>query len=207
VYRQGRRQVNPPEIVIAAAFESPAGLGYVMRGKPAENMTYSKWRAALGVARMHGPYRCARLVAVGENAVIQTVDGLSVSSHVVQGRDPTNLRVGGDRVDVLEIFPRHVEPPALVVYVEVSRRPTIPYSEKIVTALQGEMGPRRLEVYIRPDTWFIDDSFFPLWFRFQPDAKEPTLEQYKSRGEVWCEAEPGRTACNIVHIIDSPPRP
>lgn len=149
-------------------------------------------------------FRMMRLVAIGKDVVIETVDGSKISREIVSGSDPMLFEAGGRKCRLLEVYWSRPFPSVgqklqstlnVTVDLQTDVLPAAADAEQITTALQRRLNYARVTVFMRTDTWFVDDSLFPLWFPFTPGERPPTFQEYVSKGVMTCVGEDG-VRCN-----------
>ncbi len=111
---QGLRSASraPPRALIISAFANSGDASQTLAGKGRTEVTYDEAVAQLRAARARGTFRMMRLISVGDNTVIQTVNGTKISRSVLAGVDPTIFEVaetpGTETPGTDRPFPDHV---------------------------------------------------------------------------------------------------
>jgi hypothetical protein len=175
-----------------------------MNGKGATEQEFRDWERVYRAVSNRDSFRMTRLVAIGNDAVIETVVGSVASRKVVAGTDPLQFDAGGRKCRLLEIYwSRPLSPVGqtagsrlnVMVDLRVDRLPEAAEAERITAELQRRMNYANLMAFMRTDTWFIDDVLFPLWFPFAPSEPAPTFQEYVSKGVVTCVGGDGTSRC------------
>ena len=171
---------------------------------PTPATTYKDWSDRYRTERARGPQRNTRLIAIGQDAVIQTSHGKTASSEVLSGSDPTVFGVGGTKCQILEFscyhLPRSIRedetnPTIFHVYLKANPLPNEERAKAIVRELQNRLSHLTLRVSIREDSWFIFSFRFPLWFPFAEDTPPPTEDQYFASHRVYCSSDTSQIQC------------
>jgi hypothetical protein len=166
-----------------------------MSGPGASDQEFQDWERRLREVRNRDSFRMMRLVAMGKDVVIETVNGSKASSEVISGHDPMRFGLGGRVCRLLEVYwsrplspPGQGRPSPLDVKVDLMTDvlPEVSVAEKITAELQRRLNYSQVMTFMRGDTWFIDDEQFPLWFPFAPGAKPPSLQEYIAKGVMVC---------------------
>lgn len=198
---------NSGRVFLLSVFENKDAALQTIAGKGHTDGTYSEAVARLYAAQRRSSFRMVRLVSVYGNTIIQAVDGSNISRTVVAGVDPISFAVGGKTCEILEIyFARQPRPtradgrnPAIVkVYLKTDVLPSIAEAEAISNAIEEKFRHRNVVVHLRPDTWFLEDSEFPLWYPFDAGRTPPPLEDFRSSGEISCVANDDGRRCRKV---------
>ena len=197
----------PPRVLIISAFATSADASQTISGKGRTEMTYGEAVALLRAAQARGTFRMMRLFSVGDNTVMQSVNGTKVSRSVLVGADPTLFEVAGRSCEILEIYfrrlPRPIRPdgrnPLLIdAYLTTDRLPTVIEAEAITRNIQRLLRHQFVFAHIRSDQWFLEDAGFPLWYPFSTSVTPPTYGEYASRGEVYCSSDESAIHCARV---------
>jgi len=184
-----------PHLLIISAFGNSEDASQTLAGKGATEITYAGVVERLQAAQARGEFKMMRYLAIGNNAMVQTVSGTKVSRSVVSGNDPTVVSAGGRAGEILHIFfnklPRSIRadgrnPVVLSIYVKTDKLPTAREAEAITRSLQRMLHHEDVRVEMRTDTWFLDDPGVPLWYPFSADQTPPTYADYRARGEMFC---------------------
>lgn len=194
-----------PHLLLISAFQYRSDV-YELFGKSTTEFTFAKWKELFDhSSNKRQTLRFAKLVKAGTDVRIDFVDN-GEASYVVRGsNDPTVFFISQNlRCHILQISPIYLpigvpggEPKLRIwVYVQAQRLPTPREAEAIFSELRRRLGTSHLRVLIRTDSWFIEDTRFPIWYPFAPDERPPNnLKEYKAAGEVFCKETDGRTDC------------
>lgn len=202
----------PIRVLVLSIFENKEDAFQTMAGKGHTDTEFGEAVERLRSARSRGPFQMIRLISIDGNTVVQAVNGPTVSRTVVHGTDPASFTVGGKRCELLEIYfvrpPRAIRPdgsnpPIAKAYLRVDVLPNLEEADAITRAVQEKLHHRNVTVSIRTDSWFLEDSEFPLWYPFEVNPKPPSFEEYNSRGEVVCVANVTNDGTRCRHFPPS----
>lgn len=201
---QTERQAN--ENFVATAFPNADAAASVISGKGHTDMEYDEWKHQFEALRSRDPLRMKELISIGNETVIRGVDNGRVSRTVIgSGSDPTFFDSAGRRCEILEIYfyrlPRPLQPdggnPLTVsVYVRVAPLPNESEAKLIVHELQRRLRHSSISVNISVDSWFIESARFPVQFPFEIDPKPPTLGEYRTRAQMFCQGSESAVVCH-----------
>ena len=184
-----------PHVLIISAFASSDDASQTLAGKGTTEMTYGSAVERLRAARARGEFRMMRYIAIGNDAVVQTVNGTKASRSIVSGRDPTLISAGGITGEILYIYftklPRPIRgdgrnPVIVSIYLKTENLPTQAKAEMITESLQKTVRHESLRVSMRTDTWFLEEFSSSLWYPFSSDQQPPTYANSQGGGEVFC---------------------
>ena len=80
-------------------------------------------------------------------------------------------------------------------YLETTVLPSLRHARLVANAVKAAVGQRHVTVAIRTDSWFVEDSFFRLWYLFEPTALFPSHAEYVARGEIYCNGDVAGIDC------------
>jgi hypothetical protein len=190
--------------VIVMAFANPDDARLFIAGKGHTDVTYADWAAMYRATRHRQQFRMMRLIKVADDIVVQIADGGHVSRMVLRGADPTRFPAGGKACELLDLYwyrlPRPirrdgVNPLNADAYIRTDSLPSNHEAMLITRELQKRLKHPDVMVQLRTDTWFIEDSRFPVWFPFSHDPP-PDFRAYRSRGEIFCRASASEVVCH-----------
>jgi hypothetical protein len=167
-----------------------------MRVQKATHTSYQSWysefvdqRASVGPA--------AELITVAGRATLRIQDRpRSVSTIVLGSGDALRFVADGHVFNLLDFSGRNLAPVEKVApegeifeFYFCSGSAFTRDSVKTLTKnIMRELGLTGVTVAVRSDTWFIEDSTFPIYYRFSPSGAPPTVEAYRSGRQVTCVA-------------------
>lgn len=165
-----------------------------MGGEGASDQEFGDWERRYRAVENRDTFHMMRLVAIGKNVVIETVNGLKTSREIVSGRDPLLFEENGRQCRILEIHwsrpkiaQRHLN---VTIDLQTDVLPDVADAKEITKDIQRQLDYPWVFTQMRTDTWFIDDDLFPLWFPFELGQKPPTFKEYVSRGTMRCIGSP-----------------
>ncbi len=193
-------KLDPPLLLHVTAADSMVSLGVLSGGKGSTEKDYAAWDHMHFARQGHEQIRALELLAIGNDAVVRIAERGKVSKVVLRGKDPTLLTVGSRHCELLTVrayqlphtspSPTHV---ALTVWTDAL--PTATEALAITRELQARLHASWIQVDMRPDNWFIDDQFYPVWFPFHPANPPGSLAEYKSHGQRTCFGDPREVHC------------
>lgn len=151
-----------------------------------------------------------RLTAINGSAVMETADGPNVSRVVLRGTDPTIFTANGQVCKLLLLrfnrLPRSIRadernPMTVTGYVQSQQLPRPDSAKAIAVKIQEITGHPSVRVEILTDAWFIQSTFFPLWYPFMQDREPLSFSEYASRGEVFCSGNERGIRCSRMQIL------
>jgi len=152
-----------------------------VRGKGATDINFEWWLHEYK-ERVRTPFPVARLIVAGENCFLQVRDKSgNVERQLCGGTDPTVLWVG-QRFELVHVLARYADertrdqygPISIFAYL-VSATGSAPSSPDpaVWLRLAKLFGTSALFIKVRPDLWFIEESFFPFLYPFRIPSAPP----------------------------------
>lgn len=166
-----------------------------MRGHKATHTAYQSWflefveqRASVGPA--------AELIVLNHRATLRIQDKVRHLTTLVVGRGDA-LKLDGEGIvfDLLDFSARKLPGPVARVAPEgqvfefyFSTQGTLSRGrvEALTLKIMNTLGLTGVTVEARNDTWFVEDTTFPTYYRFSTSEAVPTLEQYRAGRQVTC---------------------
>lgn len=194
LYRDGRRPAD--RVFVIYALPNPTYASSMLVGTGASDVGFDGWHNSYNLAPNHNALRMMQLVAIGNDVVVESVDGLRTSRIVVEGKDPLLFEEAGRKCQILEFhWTRPLgelqkgagTPLSVEVPVRADKLPTVPEAEAITREVERRLSYKDVFVNIRTDTWFVEDEWYPMWFPFAPGEQPPANEkEYLSKGRMAC---------------------
>jgi hypothetical protein len=163
------------------------------------------------VRRLHLPaLPVARLIIVDKSGLLSFRDTKGLTERLIAGtKDPTRLRALGTTFQLLHLQLTKpgpaLKPPcySLVVYLKASPTVSITACLAVLEQIRKLTVACHLDIVVRPDTWFLEDFYFPALFPFQRDLAMPNKAQFTLAPRVSC----GFTERTGVHCAGRSFRP
>ena len=171
-------------------FTSEAAAIDYRNGKLSDHINYEMWRSSYDRLKDLSPV--ARLISIGDFSVLlfKAGDG-TVTRTVLSGANPLDITIaGGKEAHILDlvfslrnfqskeyrinVFAWTPEPLAadLGVQVIADLKPKLPFPD--------------INLFLRNDPWFIDETFFPAAPLFNPEFAPPAKAQYAVSPTLAC---------------------
>jgi hypothetical protein len=146
------------------------------------------------------------IVQVGSDAVVRTVENGKFEQKVVSGNNPLTcipMESGCEVIWVsIGIIPPHQERkflrPKISLFARTEKLPTIPEAERLTRALQRRFDTQLLTVSFRTDSWFIEDTEFPVVYPFRTGRGVIDPGGIDVHREVMCLAVAAEFRCSNV---------
>lgn len=196
----------PRHAIFVAAYPDVDSENWMADGQPFENFSFDQWRDVLLRVRREHPWRAARVVATMDGVVVQVAKDGKYSSTVISGKDPTKFSLGGAGYELLHAeFRQQVQggEPFLLAFVRADQFPSLEGAKLLTEAIRAKFPANHLMVSIRPDIWFVYDSF-PVWFPFCPQGRPPTWEEFSHTNEIICNNKYFSMSCSYLPLPVSP---
>jgi hypothetical protein len=164
-------------------------------GKHIHEVYQSWYPSFVDQSRSAGPV--AELIVFGSNATLRVQDrSRQITRSVLRGHDALTIDLGGTPFELLDFHSAHlahpvegVAPEGLVVdlYFRTSDKLSLGKAKVLTSRMVDRIGIRHgVSVYVRNDTWFIEDPSFPVYYRFSPYEHVPTREEYQTGPQIIC---------------------
>jgi hypothetical protein len=168
--------------------------------KPPGDLTYGYWRR-LYEAQRGLQNELAEMISIGTNAVLRMRDaGGKVSRRVLAGRDPLQLEVQGDRLEIV-YFGFSAPGPYILQCVDVYIRTDASLRTEVGLELLGALRPifpdLEVSVSLRNDAWFILEPSYPFYNPLIEDQQPPTEEEYRKNRTLRCGYWTGSASCRL----------
>jgi hypothetical protein len=171
--------------------------------------TYDEWLRQLDSSHVTDPsFPCptvSQVIKIGSETQVRSITRGCHGAHEVIGRDARTSAAGlMEGYDVLGISvieaPRqsHQAPVThTTVFLRSTGPPSVSAGEGILKNLQALVGGESLSVHIRPDTWFVEPTFFSFYPFDGRAASIPSKRGLESSPEVVCVAlSDGSPSCS-----------
>ncbi len=198
-----------PRVFVLSGFPDHASAFWYLMAAPPE-ASFETTISALRRAQAHDPRQMARLTALGDNVVVEEVNGSTNSRTVLSGEDPTIFTINGHRYQILELYfvrlPHSIRadgrnPVIATAHVMSDALPEPGEARKVAETIQRRLGgDETVRIWIRRDSWFFDGP--PLWYPFAKPQGPPTHQQYVSAGEIFCNNDKADMQCARVYFPD-----
>lgn len=198
-----RERHGSPRAFLIEAFGDRAS-ATIFAGKGRTEVDYPDWERMYYARSGHDSLRAMELIAIGNDSVIRVRDGRRLSRLILEGKDPTIFTVGPRSCELLQLrftrLPRPLNPGGEnTITVHVTLKTDILPNESEAKEITQELVRRLqypvLNLNIRTDTWFIDDSSFPAWFPFSNEQGPRDAAEYRAKSSIHCFAKTGAIRC------------
>lgn len=183
-------------------FSSIDDQGTFLLGKPGNYCPYDTWRMKYEKAAST-PMQIAEFVRVGDSSILlMRHRDATLTRRVLSGEDPMVLNVNGTRLNILhfattELNSRSSES-RLLVYAQTAAPLKPELGAAALEALFGKLTFAEVILGVRGDSWFINDTPYPVLPPFAPDSPPPSKEQYSHSPEMACSQTAARAPKCVV---------
>lgn len=198
------RQHNANILSVTEIFQNRRTALNVLSGKGATDLdNRAVWRQKYLDDAKTVPPDFAEIVQVGKDVIIRMLQNGKYSERLVSGRNPLVCGDGKDECEIIwisvGIIPPHQETvydrPRIHLFVRTKRLPDVSQARRISALLQERFSTELLSVSFRTDTWFIDDTDYPVIYPFKEDSVPVDLEKIEAGYEVVCVSVGRDTKC------------
>ena len=202
---------NTSYVLVIEAFATADDF-YLAYRKPATSFSFGEWKSkfSASIPKSAATIRMSRFTKIGNNYCVDYIFEGKVYHFFGGEHDPREIKLGVYEVKILQIqslnlpYPiqsNHTKAPRVWINVESLPIPTLPGAAMITRYLAKELRQSNVRTFIREDTWFIEDTRFPIWYPFSKLNRIPTtVEEYRGRPQVFCKhPDPRNVQCSITH--------
>jgi hypothetical protein len=164
------------------------------------HVTYDYWRGIYN-SLVHSPNEIAEMTSIGGDSVLRMRDGTgAVHRRILAGRDPLQLEVYGDKLEIL-YFALNVPRPYVLqrvdVYARTGAQLKAEMGREVLRRLQPLFPDLEVTVFIRNDPWFIYETTYPFANPFVEDPGPPNAEAYGRGQTLKCGLLSGSPPCRL----------
>jgi len=147
----------------------------------------------------------AEASGLGGNVVLRFRNQAGVSSEtVLSGENFLRISLRGVDFDILKqsfsplppgVAPTSGDEAMIFIYVRASSFPDVRLAQEFGRLMRARLGERRIVVGFRTDSFFIEDTGFPIMYRFDPSLAPPSREQYEHSRTRYCFCDEPDVRC------------
>jgi len=177
---------------------------YVLTAMWRDELNYEVWRNMFSDYEKRIP-PMAEILAIGKNAAMRIRDEQgNVSTKVLQGSDPYVFHACGEDLSLIHLgMHEPLRPPnyeksyvSLHFFFVVTVQPDEKLTRCVVKEVRRLSNISDVNVNIRTDPWFIDESLFPVISPFLSEIRPPSKDEYESAPQWHCGvAYDGKVSC------------
>jgi hypothetical protein len=141
------------------------------------------------------PYPTGRITALGRNAIAEFRDTHgTVTRNVLAGSDPLNVETAGAEFRLLHFTFRTIPlarekglaRDSLDIFAETSHSLDPAAGKALLGQMHRAIPLREITLLIRNDTWFLDESGYPVEYPFQAKQDPPTKDAFVKSVTLAC---------------------